>query len=206
MAPFTPFLSEELYRGLTAGESVHLLDWPTNDHVNKSLIEDMQAIREAITLTLAERAKAGIKVRQPLQSVLVNTPRKLLSQHQNFYQEVLQEEVNVKQARLKSDSEVIDVELDIKITPELKQEGFMREAIRVVQNARKQANLNVEDRIELSIVTSDEGLRRALEKHKKTISSETLATTVSFSPQTDGYGVEAHIDSIPLHINLTKSS
>ncbi len=205
MAPFTPFLSEELYRALTAGESVHLLDWPRKGHINEQLIEDMNAVRESITLALAERAKAGIKVRQPLQSVLVDTPRKLLSQHQNFYLDVLKEEVNVKHARLKSSGKVVHVELDTKITPELKQEGSMREAIRVVQNARKQADLNVDDRIVLSIITSDDGLRCALEKHEKTIASETLATSVSFSSQTNGYSLEAHIDGVPLQINLKKT-
>src|SRR5205085_2261326 len=69
MAPFTPFLAEELYRQLTGGESVHLLDWPVAGHLDELLIRDMRLVREAITSGLALRAQAGIKVRQPLAKV-----------------------------------------------------------------------------------------------------------------------------------------
>src|SRR6185312_14779106 len=63
MAPFTPFMAEELYRLLTGGESIHLCDWPHAGHINELLLRDMRLVREAITSGLAKRAEAGIKVR-----------------------------------------------------------------------------------------------------------------------------------------------
>ena len=67
MAPFTPFLAEELYKKLTGRESVHLEDWPVTGHINELALERMTFIREVINEGLSQRAAAGIKVRQPLQ-------------------------------------------------------------------------------------------------------------------------------------------
>ena len=89
MAPFTPFLAEELYQKLTGGESVHLLDWPEAGQSNQQLLEDMQRARSYITEGLSLRATASIKVRQPLASV--TTP-----ELPELYREIIEEELNVK--------------------------------------------------------------------------------------------------------------
>ncbi|MEX0934547.1 MAG: isoleucine--tRNA ligase, partial [Candidatus Saccharimonadales bacterium] len=91
-APFTPFLSEELYRNLTGGESVHLIDWPKAGEVDENLISQMAVVRNLIKQGLESRASSGIKVRQPLSKAKVS-----LSQEINEgLIEIIKDELNVK--------------------------------------------------------------------------------------------------------------
>lgn len=208
LAPFTPFLAEELYQKLTGGESVHLLDWPETGHINELLIGDMAEVREAITKALAERAAAGIKVRQPLATLEVATNRTLAVEHQEFFIDVLKEEVNVKAVRMRqvTGAGVISVTLDTKITPELAQEGLMREVVRNIQQARKQADLNVDDRIDLTIESDDKEITLLL-KNKEltdTILRETLAKSLN-NISDFKYTTEANINGHLLSIKLAKS-
>jgi isoleucyl-tRNA synthetase len=66
--------------------------------------------------------------------------------------------------------------LDTRITEELKLEGLAREVIRHVQTSRKEANLNMEDRIVLRLSTDADDLRRAIEKHRDYLGQETLVS------------------------------
>lgn len=174
MAPFTPFLSEELYIKLTGGESVHLLNWPEFGHVNDLLIDDMRRIREYIADGLAIRAKKGIKVRQPLRSVTVPELSK-------SYRDIIKEELNVKEVHLSKDA--AKVKLDIKIDQALAAEGQAREIIRHIQNARKKAGLNVDDRIVLSLSTDDKSIQYAINSHLDEIKHEALSTKLDKSEQ-----------------------
>ncbi len=154
LAPFTPFLAEELYQKMTGAgtvnsqipESVHLLDWPEAGEINEAVLAQMAKTREVITAGLAERMKkteteAQIKVRQPL-AKLVYAGEKL----DDFYEQIIMEEVNVKSVE---HGEALA--LDKTLTPELLEEGKIRELIRFVQAARKKAGLNVDDRIKLMV-------------------------------------------------------
>ena len=154
LAPFTPFLAEELYQKMTGAgvvnseipESVHLLDWPEAGVIDEAVLTQMAKTREIITAGLAERMKkteteAQIKVRQPL-AKLVYAGEKL----DDFYEQIIMEEVNVKSVER---GEVLA--LDKTLTPELLEEGKIRELIRFVQSARKKAGLNVDDRIRLMV-------------------------------------------------------
>ena len=154
MAPFTPFLAEELYQKMTGAgvvnseipESVHLLDWPEAGVIDEAVLTQMAKTREIITAGLAERMKkteteAQIKVRQPL-AKLVYAGEKL----DDFYEQIIMEEVNVKSVE---HGEALA--LDKTLTPELLEEGKIRELIRFVQAARKKAGLNVDDRIRLMV-------------------------------------------------------
>ena len=186
LAPFTPFLAEELYQKLTGGESVHLLDWPEVGHVDELILGEMTALRQAINDGLSKRAEAGIKVRQPLASAtLVSTLSDTAPEDlRNELMEIAKEELNVKEVIVKKGSEAEDdlanpgVVLDIEITTTLHREGLMREVIRQVQNARKQAGLQVDDRIVLNLFSTDSTLMKAIDEHKDTIESETLASSL----------------------------
>ncbi len=103
LAPFTPFLAEELFQKLTGGESVHLCDWPKAGHVNEMVTREMGMLRDAINKGLAERAKAGVKVRQPLASAtLVNVINANLPKELNDeLVEIAKEELNVKEVKLR---------------------------------------------------------------------------------------------------------
>ena len=198
LAPFVPFLAEELYQKLGGGEeSVHLLSWPTNYAVDESEIERMRIAREIINEGLSQRASVGVKVRQPIPS-LTYTYKKLDS----YYEQIIAEEVNVKQVAHRC-SDDCEVQLDVTLTPELKREGLAREVVRFVQNARKSAGLNVDDRIELSLTTDDDELTQAIDEHAGAIRQETLA--IILDSIKDGYEVVALVEGKLLNITLKKA-
>ena len=167
LAPFTPFLAEELYHNLTGDdESIHLKDWLPAGEIDEQIVAEMAEVREYINEGLSLRAKAGLKVRQPLASVTV--PKN----GQNFdYTPILLDELNVKEVKYGG-----EVAIDENLTSELKREGLMREVIRHVQAARKKAGLQVDDRITLTLKTEDNELGQAIQEHSQTIAAETLAT------------------------------
>ena len=191
LAPFAPFMAEELYQQLAGGESVHLLDWPKAGKVNKRLVNDMQLVREYITEGLAERAKQAIKVRQPLASATV--PR--LPEE---YKEVIAEELNVKQVNWGE-----SVRLDVNITSELKYEGIAREIIRYIQNERKNQGLQVDDRITVEFSSENNELVQAVNAFTELIKHETLAKGLIVNQKKPQNGVK--VANSQMAINLTKS-
>ena len=209
MAPFTPFLAEELYIKLTGGESVHLLDWPEAGHINELLLSDMTFVREVISEGLAQRASAGIKVRQPLASVSVVDPHGRLTDE---FTAIILEELNVKSVTVSAKAKQ-PIAIDTKITPELKQEGQAREIIRHVQQARKAAGLEVDNRISLSLSADDAELSGVLSNNELTdiIKHETLAVSLNDpsleSESADGvFSSTSKVDGAELRISLVKSA
>jgi isoleucyl-tRNA synthetase len=179
MAPFTPFLAEEMYRNLTDDESVHLAEWPVADDglIDKKLNEDMNLARFIVSVGLQTRAENKIKVRQPLKSV---SARPLGFE----LEEIVKEELNVKEYDSGDYNEkdgYLNM-LDLTITPELKLEGEAREIIRAIQEGRKKAEFNVEDRIVLGYQGMERVFNGAPEKGLKgfeeEIAKEVLATEV----------------------------
>ena len=195
LAPFTPFLAEELYHNLTGDkQSIHLKDWLPAGNVNELVMNDMEQVREFVNQGLSIRSKAGIKVRQPLATIFVPS----LGDHVDFIP-ILVDELNVK--------EVIrgeDISLDLNLTPKLKREGYMREIVRFVQSARKDAGLSVDDRIYLSLNTKDAEINKAITDFKDTIMQETLCVdmTLFIKPQ---YEITNKIDGSELTISITKA-
>lgn len=194
VAPFTPFLAEELYKQLTGGESVHLLDWPKVGKVNERVVSEMETVREYVNEGLSIRAKERIKVRQPLASVTVPHFGEVVK-----FEDILAEELNVKEVKKGN-----ELSLDLEITPDLKREGLMREVIRYVQSARKKAGLNVDNRIRLSLKTDDAQLRQAIEEHKETIAKETLAESMEQGDYE--YQEIVKVEGVELHLSLEKVS
>ncbi len=192
-APFIPFMSEELFRLLTGAESVHLLDWPVAGDVDVNLLETMNFARSIINEGLRQRAEAGIKVRQPLGSVSVHDPNGMIH---GELETIIADELNVKKV-LKSDraSELAAV-VDLKLTAKLKREGLAREIIRLVQNARKNAGLEVDDRIDLQLGSDNSGITDVLDDSQlgDLIKKETLALTLNDKELDDSYYETAQVD------------
>jgi isoleucyl-tRNA synthetase len=206
MAPFTPFLAEELYQKLTGGESVHLRDWPEVGHVDGAIVSDMEELRTGINQGLAERAKAAIKVRQPLASAVFTPANAFAQEHVAQFVEIAKEELNVKRVVLKDNpgTDGLRFELDLKLTPVLKREGMAREVIRNIQSARKQAGLNVDDRITLLLATDDVELSKAITEHEDTIAQETLAVDlVTGAPRESSQ--EVIVEGRKLQFSLSKA-
>lgn len=204
LAPFVPFLAEELYKQLTGGESVHLLDWPTAGRVDELTLERMHYVREVINEGLSQRAAAGLKVRQPLASLHVTGAPQVFDQLDPAYLDILKDELNVKDVSLVVDGAAV-VKLDTALTPALVAEGLVREAIRNIQIARKDAGLDVDDHIVLSLSTTDEALRTALTEHHELIEAETLAKALQFD-RTLNYTTDCVVNDAPLTISLKKDA
>jgi isoleucyl-tRNA synthetase len=204
MAPFTPFLAEELYQKLTGGESVHLLDWPQVGQIDEMTLEHMERTRKIVEHGLGLRmfkneAQEAVKIRQPLQS-LSYTGTKLSSE----LEAIITEEVNVKEIQHSHPEDAtFSVSIDKDISPELKREGLMREVVRHIQSARKKAGLNVDDRILLSLSAEDDELRRAIEENRETIETETL-TSGQLGDAKPGFETEATVEGSKLTIGISK--
>ena len=99
------------------------------------------------------------------------------------------------------------VAIDTRLTPELIQEGLAREVIRHVQDSRKKAGLEVEDRIVLYLATDDAELAGAIAKHQAYIMNETLAAQWATAPLAgDGvFRADVKVDGRPLRIELQKT-
>ena len=255
VAPLLPIVSEEMWRGLTGGRSVHLASWPEVSEFpfDAELVRDMDAIREAASVALSLRKAAGLRVRLPLSELTIAVEQ---SDSLAKYSELIADELNVKKISIvkaseevakqfglsknlavnaralgprlgKAVQEVIQtakagnwrqvdgavmvgetllqegefeitlqatasegnsagvtsagfVLLNTVVTDELEQEGAARDAIRHIQQARKDAGLDVSDRIHLSLLCDEES-KAALEKHSQLVAEETLATKLELT-------------------------
>jgi isoleucyl-tRNA synthetase len=191
MAPFTPFISEHIYKDLTGKESVHLADWNMQQASKElsqeeiDLLSKMEIVREIVELGLSARKEANIKVRQPLEYLaykfkVVASPEKA-AQSQSQAQEALNldleklisQELNVKEihysfelselpeSKLKESTNAA-VLLSIKISAGLREEGMARELERQVQDLRKKFGLKVGEMVDLYYETKDYELETAL--------------------------------------------
>ncbi len=246
LAPFMPFLADEIYRNLTGEESVHLANWPKakTAHIQPELNEETALVRKIVTLGHAVRDKANIKVRQPLGLAQVGVPVTVDAKLVLAQKDVICEELNVKDLEILSDvqdivkyfvmpnarvlgpkygkdvqtiiqkakagdfsiedggkvkvgeftlepdevqvgfqgksgfdvasADGISVVLDTTVSKELKQEGYAREVVRFIQDLRKDASYNVDDRIYVLVAAEGE-VADAVTKFADYISRETLA-------------------------------
>jgi isoleucyl-tRNA synthetase len=266
-APLLPYLAEEVYTGLTGGESVHLQKFPdvSSLQLDNDLADSMDRVRDICNAGLAVRNRENIRIRQPLASatcyfeeadqlqgyenivadelnvknvVLSNEldkvanrnlkinfpvlgkrlPEKMKdiiatskqgkwSQNSEGLIEILGEVLNEEEASLtlqateaKGAEAVSDnsglVVLDLEISEELKQEGYARDVVRLIQQARKEADLHISDKINLALEADGE-LATSIENFSDYIAEQTLAASVrtegsELSKFSESYEIEGH--------------
>jgi len=177
MAPFAPFFSETIYQNLkkeTDPLSIHLSDYPKITSSDAGVISSMIQARKIVEAGLSLRAEAKIKVRQPLQS-LAYFSQKL----ERDLEEIIAEEVNVKEVNYSENKQDNLAVLDTKISPELKMEGSARDLIRNIQSLRKKSGFQVEDRITVSYKTNSKFIISTIQKMTGLISKEVLANSIN---------------------------
>lgn len=183
-APFTPFMAEYIWRELGNKTSVHLENYPESflKIINKELEEQMNLIREVAAKGLALRAETGIKVRQTLAKLKINPlidgeKLKILGKE---LLELIKDEINVKEIIFDKNIKG-GIELDTKITSELKDEGLIRELTRQLQKLRRDGGLVPKDLILIYIKTENKELKETIERFKKTLTEAVNAKTVNFT-------------------------
>jgi isoleucyl-tRNA synthetase len=152
LAPFTPFLAEELWSKLQCEGSVHLQGFPIIRPVNQEPVLKMSVARDIIEQALSLRANKSdgfglVKIRQPLASLTYGG-----AELPEFYEQIIADETNVKKVIHAPGK---NVSIDKRLTDELKAEGEMRELVRAIQGLRKRSGLEVDDHIKLSIIGAD---------------------------------------------------
>ncbi|MFL5870484.1 MAG: isoleucine--tRNA ligase, partial [Solirubrobacterales bacterium] len=283
LAPFTPFIADAMYSNLRGdGGSVHLADYPEPDASleDGELEAGIEAAMRAIELGRAARAKAKIKVRQPLATaVIVATDIERVAIER--LADLVRAELNVKELEFVSEQgelvsyavkpnyrtlgprfgklmpqvaaaiEAIDpahvadalrdgrriginvdghdhelepediglameaiegfeveveagraVALSLEVDDALRREGLAREVVHAVQAARRDAGLDVSDRIELAL-GGDDALLDAARAHEAYVTGETLAVSISYDGA--GAGTEARIEGRELRIAVERA-
>jgi isoleucyl-tRNA synthetase len=286
MAPLAPFLSEALYQGLVraadaqAPVSVHLQTWPERQPSDRDA-ELERAVEEArwvVSLGRAARARARVRVRQPLARAVVVSRGHRLSVYPDLVRHVA-EELNCKEVELAGpearyvtyavgvrfeqvgphlgpktprvaaalqalapeeaarvanegravvyvDGEAVElgpedldvrvaaregfvaeagrgfvVVLDTQLTPELEREGLVRELVHLVQQARRDAGLRVDQRIVLH-VDGPPAVLRAVDEHRGYVAEEVLAQAVEFGGPGQGWRAEVRVLGHPVLLAL----
>ena len=131
MAPFAPFFADRLYRDLTAPAleaegkpmvSVHLTDFPKADEsvIDSALEERMHLAQTVCSLVLSLRRKVNIKVRQPLQAIMIPVSSESRRSQLEAMKQLILSEVNVKEMQLTDDSDGVLVK---SIKPDFKKLG-----------------------------------------------------------------------------------
>ncbi|MBU4351012.1 isoleucine--tRNA ligase [Candidatus Parcubacteria bacterium] len=192
-APLIPFLTEEIYKSLSDDkESVHLEDWPEflEKLINSDLEEKMAIVRSISTQALAERAKMGIKIRQPLSELKIKDER---IRHDQDFLNLIKEEVNVKEV-IFDDNLKEELWLNPEIDKKLKQEGLLRELIRNIQQMRKLADLKPGDKITIGYSASEDD-ELAIEKDRPVILKETFAKSLeAVAKNSSGFDCQKEMD------------
>lgn len=168
MAPFAPFHADWLWQRVReddGAQSVHLAQWSDVQDVDEEVLTKMEEVRDVVTAALEKRAEANIKVRQPLSVLTISV------QISNEYAELIKDEVNVKDVAIDTSiSEIVALNTDI--TPELKEEGEVRELVRAIQAARKEAGLKPGEKT-TGMVNGSAEVQVLIEKHNERIAAQT---------------------------------
>jgi len=215
MAPFAPFVAEELYQNLvrtqdpTAPESIHLTSFPVADHslIDRKLGEAVQLAQLHSSQGRAARAKAGIKVRQPLRRAIIEAEDIEWPLLERLVTDI-KEELNVKEVVVvqsiplegwASDPSIVVIiteggprtAVEVELTPELLKEGRAREIVHRLQSMRKAAGFDIADHIATYYQAEGE-LEKVLREFAPYIQQETLSRELLAWPPAPGAYQETH--------------
>jgi isoleucyl-tRNA synthetase len=175
MAPFMPFVSEEVYKELNGKkESVHLEDWPQAKNSDANVITLMKTTRAVVEEALALRNKANIKVRQPLQYLSLKD--ETLKGKDEFLS-LIRDEINVKEV-LFDTAQGDTLLLNTTISDELRREGEVRDLVRAIQDLRKEKGLQPGEKAKL-IVKGNSELQTLVNNNKEFLMRTTALTDIS---------------------------
>jgi len=211
LAPLTPFVAEEFYQNLVRPffpdepDSVHLTHFPIADltKVDEQLAQDTRLAMTVASLGRAKRSEAGIKVRQPLDEVIVGARSRGEKESLERMRSQILDELNVKKLRVDVTISAptanataqalppsVTVELNTNIDQKLADEGMARELVHRLQTMRKQAGFDIADYI-YTYYQGGESLKRIIEKHADYIKQETLSRDLITGIPRDAY-TESH--------------
>ena len=225
LAPLVPFIAEEIYQNLVrsvdpmAAQSVHLTDFPVADEsrINKQLNNDMRLAIRISSLGRAARAKAKIKVRQPLAKVLVKVSQEEESALQRLAPHVL-EEINVRELKLVDyelpgdmpgyavvNEERYSVAVNTELSPELLAEGISREVVRRLQTMRRAADFDIADHI-VTYYEAEGPIKQVMTDFADYIKQETLSIDlVNGPPPGDAHSEKYRISDADVLLGVAKA-
>ena len=202
-APIMPFVTEHIWLKFH-NQSIHLENYPQSGkkYIDKKLGYDMIKVREIAAIALKKRAEAGVKVRQPLAALkfkIQNSKFKIKEE----LSDLIKEEINVKEVI--SDNKLEDdVWLDANITPELKEEGIVRDVVRNIQQLRKETGLTSKNIISIKYFAEAEA-DKVMIKFRKQINKQTLAKDMTAVKREDlTKPKEIDLDGAKIWIEITR--
>ncbi|MEK9177833.1 MAG: class I tRNA ligase family protein, partial [Patescibacteria group bacterium] len=176
MAPFTPFFAEHVYKEVGGEkESVHLEDWPEAGRFDIKNLKNMKIVRDISSKGLEARMLAKINVRQPLKELRIKNDELGIKNALELIK-LIKDEVNVKEVIFDSSIEK-EVELELTMTPELKEEGEVRELLRKIQDLRKEKGLVVGD---MAILVVMNNLRDLVSRNMEMLKKNTNLKNIEF--------------------------
>jgi isoleucyl-tRNA synthetase len=173
LSPFIPFVSEEMYKNLTDGESVHLEFWPKveKEFYDKNLEEEMEKARKIVEAGHAKRKSLGVKVRMPLSTLTIETEVNPKLIREEIWPIILSE-LNVKNMVVNQDFRYPKTEVKVS-EEELKKEGDLRELIRRIQAKRKEMGLKPNQPIRVTVP-------KEFQPFKEEIKRKVVASNITF--------------------------
>jgi isoleucyl-tRNA synthetase len=189
IAPMMPFLAEHVYQVVheyqyQTDHSVHLEAWPVYEECagDPEVLEQMAVLRKAVEMGLSLRKETGIRVRQPLAMFAVSFDCS------EEYAGMLAEELNVKQVfaykenlaedMVAKEDGTLRVVLSTHIDDELRAEGGLRELVRLINQQRKQHGFTRDDRIVVTLVSTDPFIEQVLAAHESALCESVLADRI----------------------------
>jgi isoleucyl-tRNA synthetase len=228
-----PFIAEELYQNLSrsvnsqARESVHLTDFPVVDEarIDDELNRNVELAMKISSLGRAARAKAGIKVRQPLGKAVIHVGTEGERRGLESLATEVMEEINVKQLVVLNEAKEREefpssmpnysvandarygVAISTELPAELIAEGISRELVRHLQNMRRNAKFDITDHIITYYQTEEPLINQVINAFADYIKQETLSEGLINSLPPDGtYGEKQRISNSEVSLAIKKAN